>query len=355
MIDRPAVSLRALALSAFVVLILAPESLLSAGFQMSFAATLALVAAYEAARRSRWMSPSRAIWRRIGRYALAIGFTTLIAGLATAPFAAEHFNRLSRYGFLANLAATPALGLWVAPSLAAAAAAAPFGLEGAPLAAAARGIDWILNVARFFAERPDAVRPVPASPAVAWLLIVSGGLWLCLWRGVIRRVGAVALVAGAALWIAGAPRPDVLIAPEGALVGVMTPEGRSLDSGARAAFAAGAWLRRDGDAARPREAARRPAWRRDEQWSEARLAGGWRILRLDGRVRRSAAASRCEPATILIAPALTLQADGDCLLFDRTRLRRAGAIAIRFAGGAPRVQAASDTGQRRIWTGGAYQ
>ena len=46
MIDRTAISMRLVAIAAMAVLVLAPESLLSASFQMSFAAVVALVAVY---------------------------------------------------------------------------------------------------------------------------------------------------------------------------------------------------------------------------------------------------------------------------------------------------------------------
>ncbi|MDP1222805.1 ComEC/Rec2 family competence protein, partial [Klebsiella pneumoniae] len=45
--DRQAVTMRALAAAAFVVLLLRPEAVVTPGFQMSFAATAALVALVE--------------------------------------------------------------------------------------------------------------------------------------------------------------------------------------------------------------------------------------------------------------------------------------------------------------------
>ena len=48
LLDRRALSLRSVALSAVVLLALRPESLLDAGFQMSFAATTALIAGFGA-------------------------------------------------------------------------------------------------------------------------------------------------------------------------------------------------------------------------------------------------------------------------------------------------------------------
>ena len=55
LLDRTALSLRLVAWSAVIVLAVAPESLTSASFQMSFAAVVALIAAWEAA----------AGWRRL--------------------------------------------------------------------------------------------------------------------------------------------------------------------------------------------------------------------------------------------------------------------------------------------------
>ena len=52
LLDRPALTMRSVALAALIVLVLAPESLMQAGFQMSFAATIALVAVFEGAARA---------------------------------------------------------------------------------------------------------------------------------------------------------------------------------------------------------------------------------------------------------------------------------------------------------------
>ena len=51
MLDRPALALRNVALAALAILLVWPESLFDPGFQMSFAAVVALVAAYEWLRR----------------------------------------------------------------------------------------------------------------------------------------------------------------------------------------------------------------------------------------------------------------------------------------------------------------
>lgn len=98
LIDRPAISLRALALAATIVLVMRPVSLLEVGFQMSFAATAALVAGWEVARSSWWQGggaggPAAKLGRKALVYVAALVFTSVLAGLATAPYAAFHFNR----------------------------------------------------------------------------------------------------------------------------------------------------------------------------------------------------------------------------------------------------------------------
>ena len=54
MVDRPALTLRTLTVAALGVLLLAPEAVVHPSFQMSFAATLALIAGYQ--RGLPWMT-----------------------------------------------------------------------------------------------------------------------------------------------------------------------------------------------------------------------------------------------------------------------------------------------------------
>ena len=109
MLDRLPISMRLVAWAAAAVLISAPENLLSVSFQMSFAAVVALVAVYETgvAGAARWRSkgPPRPVI-----YLCGVVITTLVAGLATAPFAIYHFNRMALFGVMANLIAIPLTG-----------------------------------------------------------------------------------------------------------------------------------------------------------------------------------------------------------------------------------------------------
>ena len=162
LLDRRAISLRSVAIAAVVVLVLRPEALVQAGFQMSFAATVALVAIFRALNDD-------GTWReRVPRWAMPIASVALcsvVAGVATAPIAAASFNRLVEYGLLANLAAVPLMGLVIMPAGVVAAVLAPFGLEGLALGVMAPAIEWILMVARFVANLDGAVRAWCNRPA----------------------------------------------------------------------------------------------------------------------------------------------------------------------------------------------
>jgi len=344
--DRPAVTLRALAAAATAILLLTPESLTQVGFQMSFAATVALVAVYDAARGRQWLPPTGRIGARALRYGAALVLTSLIAGLATAPFAAFHFNRAASYGLLANLAAVPAMGLWVAPSLALAGLAAPFGLAEPFMRVAGWGIDWILTVARHVAGMEGATRAVAAVSPLALGLIAVGGLWLALWRTRIRLAGLAALLAGATVWTVGAQRPAILIAPGAQVVGVLGPQGRALDHPTAGAYAAETWLRRDGDSATQREAAARPGFMREGPWRRVAIAdvGALHIFR-GARADAGAIARRCRDGAVVLLPRLDFPPRTGCVLLDSKRLAALGAISI----GAGDLRAARPEAGARPW------
>jgi competence protein ComEC len=118
--DARALTLRAVALAAIIVLTLRPEALTEPGFQMSFAATIALIAVFsrlrevETGRIPRWTRPL---------FALVV--SSAVAGLATAPIAASHFNQVPHYGLLANTLSVPLMGTVIMPAAVLAAVLAP--------------------------------------------------------------------------------------------------------------------------------------------------------------------------------------------------------------------------------------
>jgi competence protein ComEC len=254
-LDRRALSLRAVAVAAIIVLVLRPEALPGPGFQMSFAATVALVAVFgwlrDAAvpRGPRWLRP-----------VLAVVISSAVAGAATAPVAAAHFNQLAQYGLPANLLSVPLMGAVVMPAAVVAALALPFGLDGGPLWIMGLGLDWILAVAHHAAALEDARIPVVAPGPTVLPLIALGALFVVLWQGRARLLGLGSVAVALLLW-AQAGRPALLIADSGGLVGVMTGAGRALNKPRGGGFIARNWLENDGDSAAQDQAHAR--WRDD--------------------------------------------------------------------------------------------
>ena len=350
LLDRPALTMRSIALAGLVVLALAPEALTQAGFQMSFAATVALIAVYDALRTRPWwqLTQSSPRWR-FAKPVLGIAMTSLVAGFATAPFSAFHFNQLAQYGLLANLLAVPAMGVVVMPAAVIAIVAWPFGLDWLPFQVVGLGMGYIIAVGEWVAGLGGAVVGVPAGPpAVLWLL-TTGGIFLTLWIGRARWLGLAPVALALVLW-AGADRPDILIAENGRLFGIRTPEGRALNTGKGNGFVADSWLRRDGDRAGQQAAATRAEMARGRGRAEVEVTGLGPFRYFGSEAPDATTRAACRDAAILLAPRWREAPDGDCLFIGAERLRRDGALAIRLAAGTPEVEGARARDHRRPWT-----
>ena len=121
LLDRPAISMRGLALAALIVVLLFPDSVLEPGFQMSFAATMAQVALFEMMQRAPHAPALPAPGPVIGLLQAGVNglggviLISLVAGLATDPFVIYHFQRFSIDALPANLIAAPIRSFLVAP------------------------------------------------------------------------------------------------------------------------------------------------------------------------------------------------------------------------------------------------
>ncbi len=351
--DRRAISLRAVALAALIVLTFRPEALPGPGFQMSFAATTGLVAVFGMLRGE---GATAAVLPRWLYAPLAVFISSAVAGVATAPFSAAHFNQISHFGLLANLASVPLMGALVMPAAVAAAALMPLGLEAPALWVMGLGLKWILFVAHWVSGLDGAVGKVPAPPDTVLPLLALGALVMVLWQGRGRWSGIAVMAMAFAIW-AAAQRPAVLIARDGALVGVRAEGGRVLSRASVARFTAQNWLDNDGDA-RPQEAAA-SAWR-----GQGMMAGGLRIIHLQGK-RAVEAFSGCVEGEIVVMNrdpqggerAFSLPADGAhlsarsaCLIVTPKALARSGAIALYEEDGGLRLQTARGQNGNRLWS-----
>ncbi|MDP8916446.1 MAG: ComEC family competence protein [Pseudomonadota bacterium] len=247
LLDRRAITLRALAIAALVVLAMHPEAVAQPGFQMSFAATTALVALAErwprAVREINTPWPIAAVQRAAG-WAAAAAAVSFVAGLATGPFAIQHFNRMASYGLLANMATAALSSFVIMPALALGAALEAFGLGAPFLAVAGWGTAMMLRLAETVSSWPGAVQVIASAPPAALPTAFLGLLWVCLWDGRLRWLGAPFALA-VLLW----PRPEppaAWIADEGGQAAIVQDGRAEFMRPGRQAFASDLWGRRRG-------------------------------------------------------------------------------------------------------------
>lgn len=354
LLDRPAFSLRSVALAAFVILAIRPESLTGAGFQMSFAASTALIVTFDRLGKQEWWRDSGSLAWRASRPVIAVAITSFVAGAATAPFSAFHFNTLSQYGLVANVLAVPAMGLLVMPAAVVAGILSIIGLGAPAFWVMGKGIAYILNVAGFMSSLEGGVRTIHAGPSLALVLIALGALFVILWIGRLRYAGVLPVFAGLFLWMS-AERPDILVSENGRLFGVETGAGRVVNSEKGNSFAASIWLRNDGDGASQREAFRRPGMERTRGRAFISVPGLGGFRYVGSKNPGEEFQTACKTDAILLAPDWKSEPDGDCVFIGRNLLRREGAIAISIIEGRPVLDGAKSRNSSRPWTRDHYR
>ncbi|MFN7104463.1 MAG: ComEC/Rec2 family competence protein [Pseudorhizobium sp.] len=232
-LDRMAISLRNVAISALLILAMSPSEVMGPSFQMSFAATVALVAGYAVWAR-RAADPDAAPFPLLqGRWATAmvgwhfmagIFVTSLIGGLSTAIYSMDHFHRLAGYGLAANLAVMPIISFVVMPAGLVGMLLMPFGLDGPFLTLMGQGLSAVIAVAKYVAAWGGDVGVGGQHP---WFLATAsaGFLLLALLRTRLRLVGLplLALAFGLSWQEQRRPPPDVLVSEDGALVAQLGP------------------------------------------------------------------------------------------------------------------------------------
>jgi competence protein ComEC len=355
MLDRQALAMRNVAIAALVILAVMPESLLDPGFQMSFAAVVSLIAAYEAIRDRADDPERRDGWLRPVAFFLGgIVLSTVVASLAVAPLGAFHFHRSQQYALLTNLVAVPICNLIVMPAALLTLVLMPLGLEALPLAVMASGIDMMSAMAHWVAGLPGAVVHIPEMPMQSFALMIAGGLWLTLWQTRWRMLGLIAIGAGA-LTAGAIERPDILAGRGGNLVAVRGADGHLAATGPRAGnFELTRWLEHDGDARSARDAVRNRAYRCDGAGCTAQAKG----LRVAVARHPSAIVEDCAKSDIVITePRPPTGCTTPLIVIDRTSLLRQGTHALYLAqgeGGAKgsisRIETVASRRGDRPWT-----
>jgi competence protein ComEC len=348
MVDRPTLTFRTLTVFAFGVLLLQPESVVHPSFQMSFAATLALIAAYQyglpwRAKADTSLGARVALWG--GREIAGLILASLVAGLATTPYAAYHFHRAAPYGVIANLLAMPVVSAEVMPMGILGLLAMPFGFDAVFWKLMDAGIDWMDTVALWVTSLPGAVGHVRAFGTGPLLLGTAAILLLCLLRTPLRWSGAVLAVA-ASLWAVTTPLPDVLVAGDGQTAAIRGGDGRlAVLHSNRDSFAIKEWLAADGDARTVKDATLHDGVQCDAAGCIGRLSDGRLVSQA---LSVEAFAEDCARAAVVVSPR---EAPGACnaLLIDRRSWRANGALALRWTIDRFELKAARPPGYERPW------
>ena len=330
LVDRPALSMRNLALAAIVTLAREPEGLLGPSFQMSFAAVAGLIACARlidggylrregAGRFGRLLALS--VSALIGTLA-----TTLVAQFATAPFATYHFQTIQPFGLIGNALTLPLVSLAVMPAAVLGILAYPFALDQPVWWLMGMAVRGILAISGWVADFGQATLVIPAFGVGALGLMAAALLLATLPSFRLRWLALPPALVG--LGLATQPyRFDIYVDRQGSGAMVRMQDGRLAPLGRPSGFVMEQWLKADGDVRRPADVA--SAATCDTVGCTTQLGDGRSIAFVKDR---RAFAEDCRRAAIVIS---ALTAPASCtagLVIDRAYLADHGATAIRAAG-----------------------
>ncbi|RUM05734.1 ComEC/Rec2 family competence protein [Rhizobium chutanense] len=384
--DRPSISLRNVVLSALIIIAISPSEVLGPSFQMSFAATLALVSGYQL-WKDRRVRENAFLKLPIIRPMVAVaGFfggvflTSLIGGFSTALFSIEHFHRLTAYGLPANLATMPIISFIVMPAGLLAMLLMPFGLDAPLWKVVGFGLDLVIAVAKTVSGWGGDIG-IGRLPAWYFAVAVAGFLLLTLLRTRLRHAGtSIISVSTLTVLLLPAPRPpDLVISEDGSLVAVVAAEAIASNRENPPDFIFDQWQRAlvlpthyapkilDGPAIPPEGEDRRVRLSRDQQneasaamraaaaggetnrfscvkkaWCTSKLGNGHIVTVIDNAAYLGPA---CDTADIVVTSVRlrfnTCRSGGT--LFTGETLRRTGSVELRFTEAGLEVATAFET------------
>ena len=248
--DRPALTIRNVSIAALIVVVIAPHMVTTASFQMSFAATLALVAGYGAL--ARWQGKKapptpRPFAVRLLRLAAGTVFgivaSSIIAGAATAPYAAYHFHRVAPFGLVANVLTLPLFTFLIMPLGLVGSLLMPFGLDAWAFYLMGRGVDLVLIVSEWlYGVLPD--RGTGPIAGMGVVLLTAALFAASLFASRLRLSAVPLAVLGLLMIREASPLPQLLVYEDGKTIATFGADGAIGYLGARRnRFVADQWER----------------------------------------------------------------------------------------------------------------
>jgi competence protein ComEC len=336
--------MRSLAITALIMLAFSPANLLDPGFQLSFAATLAIIALVEVmvlSPHALEQSRPQKIWRLF----ISMVLVSVVADIATTPLVIAQFNNVSPYGIFANMLATPLVSFYLMPTVALFFVLLPFGLQHIALWLMKWGIMALLAIGRWVAAFPHAQLFSPSIPGYGVALFALGLMWVCLWRTRVRYYGPIAMALGVATLLLH-NSPDMLIGGNLKQIAFNSNEGYVLARGRPTSMLPELWA--NGLGYKELDEAGAPNWRCDKLGCVARVKGRTVAFPFDA----SALLDDCRNAQLIV----TAFADMHCAspavtVIGGEPLARSNVTAIWFEkDGGMRLETSAQWQGKRPWS-----
>ena len=290
------------------------------------------------------MAAKVALWG--GRELVTLALASLVAGLATTPYAAFHFHRITPYGLLANLAAMPVVSAVVMPAGMLGLVAMPFGFDGFFWWLMGVGIDWMIAVTEWVAALPGAIGRITAFGTGPLIVSSLGIVLLGLLRTPLRWVGAGVLVLSV-ISVFATPQPDVLISADGHNVAVRGRDGQMhLMKTAKDAFLVREWLAADADGRDATDTSLGDGVSCDGEGCVTPMTDG-RFVALS--LKPDGLADDCARAALIVT-AIPAPPGCQATVIELRRLRAQGATAIRWTSRGFVTDAVKPRGVGRPWS-----
>ena len=237
-LDRNPFSFRLVFIAALIILLHSPSIVVTASFQLSFAAVLALIGFSFAFSTSSQQTNRRGVlW-----WLYNLFLCSLVASLATLPFVAFHFQTVSLLGIPANMLAVPWTGFVIMPLVLLCFLTIPLGAGGPFLFLLAQALDGLMILAEFFGGFSMSSFTVPAFDSFVLSGVILALLWLVLVQGSLRWLGLLPLPL-LVIGVITQPRPVVLIDETAKLIAVQSGAGAFFSTLRGEAFTRQIWLR----------------------------------------------------------------------------------------------------------------
>lgn len=354
-LGREALTLRLVAVGALIVLLLWPEALPGASFQLSFAAIVAIVALHEhPGVKALLAKRDEGLPRKLGRGLLALILTGLAVEIALMPIGLFHFHKAGIYGAAANIVAIPLTTFIIMPLEALALLFDTVGLGTPFWWLTGQALQLLLGLARATAAAPGAVAMLADTPPAAFGLVIGGGLWIALWRAKWRRWGLIPVAAGT-VWALQTPPADLIVTGDGRHLALRTPSGElAILRGRAGDYVRSMLSETSGSEAEMLEIETLHGARcnRDTCTAEIVRSGGtWTLLATRSRhlIDFEPLKRACAAADVVVSDRrLPRTCIPRWLKADRHFLQRSGGLAIRF-GEVPRVVTVRDRVGRHPW------